>query len=82
MPSDLFELQLTPFDLGILAEFGIQVDEIQLQDTPLPRTDDEPTDDEIADAIMREMGIQHLPREEVLRTVREFFNSKARKQPN
>jgi hypothetical protein len=77
-----FEKQLTLFDIGFLKRFKIEIDLAQLRE-PAPQPDeDNPTDEEIADAIMREMDIQHLPREEVLRTVREFFRGRARKVGN
>ncbi len=78
MARDFFEMSLTSVDVGILTQFGIQSDEGTLHELP-PKPDEVPSDEEIVDALMREMGIEHLPRDEVLRTVREFFSRTERK---
>lgn len=70
------EDDLTLYDLGFLARAGIRIDLEVTEPTPASVDDPEdeaPSDEEITEAIIREMDITHMPREEVLRTVREFF---------
>lgn len=71
------EDNLTLYDLGFLGQAGIRID-LEEYGQPPPDANggpenDVPTDEEITEAIIREMDITHMPREEVLRTVREFF---------
>lgn len=77
------EDDLTLYDLGFLARAGIRLD-LDLETDreteaaaehadSLGPEDELPSDEEITEAIIREMDITHMPREEVLRTVREFF---------